>query len=162
MKTGSRSRFTRLSDCWMTTQLLGRSASFWTGCSANSSLCRFKLPPRPIRSSRLLKSLESPRILLSDEMLNVAADHRFHVAIAKASGNPLVALVLEPIVDLLHEQRKRLFSLENSPTAAQDFPHKILAAIERRNARNAFATMRAHLEQVTRDINRLPRQRRRA
>lgn len=87
----------------------------------------------------------------------IAADHRFHLAIAKSSGNPLVPLMLDPIVDLLHEQRKRLFVIEHSPTSAQDFHHKILTAIERHNGRAAFAAMRAHLVQVSGDIVRLSR-----
>jgi len=36
----------------------------------------------------------------------ITADHRFHFAIAKATGNSLAPLMLDPIVDLLDEQRK--------------------------------------------------------
>jgi GntR family transcriptional repressor for pyruvate dehydrogenase complex len=87
----------------------------------------------------------------------IAADHRFHVAIAKATGNSLVPLMLDPIVELLHEQRQRLFFVEDSSSHAQNFHRKILSAIERRNSRAAFAAMRAHLVQVGGEIERLPR-----
>jgi GntR family transcriptional regulator, transcriptional repressor for pyruvate dehydrogenase complex len=85
----------------------------------------------------------------------IAADHRFHVAIARGTGNSLAPLMLAPIVDLLDAQRKRLFFVEHSASSAQDFHRKILAAIERRNARAAEAAMRAHLVQVNRDIAKL-------
>jgi len=87
----------------------------------------------------------------------ITADHRFHVAIAKASGNPLVPAMLDPIVELLHEQRQRLFFVEHSASTAQDFHRQILAAIENRDSRGAFAAMRAHLVQVSGDIERLAR-----
>lgn len=92
----------------------------------------------------------------SDVEAFITADHRFHVAIGKASGNSLVPLMLDPIVELLHEQRQRLFFVEHSASTAQDFHHKILAAIQQRDPRAAFAEMRAHLVQVSGDIERLP------
>jgi GntR family transcriptional regulator, transcriptional repressor for pyruvate dehydrogenase complex len=85
----------------------------------------------------------------------IAADQRFHMIIAKATGNDLVPLILNPVVDLLDEQRRRLFFIEHSASSAQDFHRKILAAIEKRNGRAAFAAMRAHLEQVSGDISQL-------
>lgn len=94
---------------------------------------------------------------LTDVDTFIAADQRFHVAIAKASGNYLVPLMLNPIVDVLDEQRKKLFFIEDSPTAAQDFHRLILSKIEKHDARGAFAAMRAHLEQVRTDVERLLR-----
>src|SRR5690606_17972508 len=35
----------------------------------------------------------------------IAADHRFHVAVARATQNHLVPLILEPVVDVLNDQR---------------------------------------------------------
>jgi GntR family transcriptional repressor for pyruvate dehydrogenase complex len=91
----------------------------------------------------------------------IAADQRFHSMIARATGNELVPLILHPIVGLLDEQRRKLFFIEHSASRAQDFHRKILAAIEGRNGRAAFAAMRAHLEQVSGDISRLMKSARR-
>ena len=85
----------------------------------------------------------------------IEADQRFHLAIARSTGNDLVPLMLHPIVDLLNVQRKRLFFIEHSASAAQDFHRKILTKIERHDSGGAYAAMRAHLEQVKRDIARL-------
>lgn len=84
----------------------------------------------------------------------IAADHRFHVAIARATQNHLVPLILVPIVEVVHEQRKRLFSVVHSATAAQAFHHRILAAISRGDSDAATEEMRGHLRQVSGDVAR--------
>ncbi|MBI4922409.1 MAG: FadR family transcriptional regulator [Devosia nanyangense] len=86
----------------------------------------------------------------------IAADHRFHVAIAKASQNQFLPMILYTVVDVLNEQRKRLFFVTHSAKIAQSFHHKILAAIERRDATAATEAMRGHLGQVSRDLEQLP------
>lgn len=85
----------------------------------------------------------------------IAADHRFHVAIANCTQNDLVALMLFPIVDVLNEQRKRLFFVKDSARTAQRYHRKILAAIEKRDPTAATAAMSGHVGQVRRDIIRL-------
>ena len=85
----------------------------------------------------------------------IAADHRFHVAIAKATLNHLVPMILFPIVDVLNEQRKRLFFVERSARSAQAFHHRILDAIERHDSAAAIEAMRGHLGQVSDDISKL-------
>lgn len=82
----------------------------------------------------------------------IAADHRFHVAIAKSTQNELVPMLLFPIVDVLNEQRKRLFFIKESARNAQAFHHRILEAIERHDHNAAVEAMRGHLGQVRGDI----------
>jgi GntR family transcriptional repressor for pyruvate dehydrogenase complex len=84
----------------------------------------------------------------------IASDHRFHVAIAKATQNHLVPLILFPVVDVLNEQRKRLFFVVHSATSAQAFHRRILAAIRKRDSAAAVEAMRGHLKQVGGDISR--------
>jgi GntR family transcriptional repressor for pyruvate dehydrogenase complex len=111
----------------------------------------------PADIEALRREVDIMHSALTDVDTFIAADQRFHVAIAKASGNYLVPLMLNPIVDVLDEQRKKLFFIEDSPTAAQDFHRLILSKIEKHDARGAFAAMRAHLEQVRTDVERLLR-----
>ena len=85
----------------------------------------------------------------------IAADHRFHVAVADCTQNQLVSMVLFPIVDVLNYQRKRLFFIADSARDAQRFHHRILAAIERGDSAAATAAMSGHVGQVRRDITRL-------
>ena len=84
----------------------------------------------------------------------IAADHRFHVAIAKATQNQLVPLILVPVVDVLNEQRKRLFFIVHSAKSAQAFHRRILAAIRKKDSAAAIEAMQGHLKQVSGDIAR--------
>lgn len=84
----------------------------------------------------------------------IAADHRFHVAIAHATQNQLVPLIIVPVVDVLNEQRKRLFFVVHSAKSAQAFHKRILAAIRKRDGDAAVEAMRGHLKQVSGDIAR--------
>jgi GntR family transcriptional repressor for pyruvate dehydrogenase complex len=84
----------------------------------------------------------------------IAADHRFHVAIARATQNPLVPLILVPVVDVLNEQRKRLFFVVHSATSAQSFHRRILEAVRDKDSDGAADAMRGHLKQVAKDISR--------
>lgn len=84
----------------------------------------------------------------------IGADHRFHVAIARATQNQLVPLILVPVVDVLNEQRKRLFFVVHSAKAAQAFHHRILNAIRKKDSLEAIDAMRGHLKQVSGDIAR--------
>jgi DNA-binding FadR family transcriptional regulator len=84
----------------------------------------------------------------------IAADHRFHVAIARATQNELVPLILVPVVDVLNDQRQRLFFVVHSARSAQGFHRRILAAIRRKDGAAAIEAMRGHMQQVSRDIAR--------
>jgi GntR family transcriptional regulator, transcriptional repressor for pyruvate dehydrogenase complex len=84
----------------------------------------------------------------------IAADHRFHVAVAKATQNHLVPMILVPVVDVLNEQRKRLFFVVHSAKSAQAFHKRILAAIRKKDSAAAIEAMRGHMKQVSGDINR--------
>ena len=82
----------------------------------------------------------------------IAADHRFHLDIARATHNPLVPTLLEPIVEQLNEQRRRIFFVPHSARSAQDFHRLIYNAIAAHDPVAARAVMRSHLSQVSGDV----------
>jgi len=86
---------------------------------------------------------------LPDIRLFIESDHRFHLAIAKATQNHMVCLLLYPIVDLLNEQRKKVSKVPGSAQIAQQFHHRILNAIKSKNPTEAADAMRAHLQHVS-------------
>lgn len=86
----------------------------------------------------------------------VEADLAFHLALARATQNPLIPVLIDPIVDLLREQRKRIFLVEGGPERGQYHHKQILAAIRRGDATAASQAMCAHLEQVRRDSSVAP------
>ncbi|MGA9355014.1 MAG: FadR/GntR family transcriptional regulator [Terriglobales bacterium] len=94
---------------------------------------------------------------LHDPDAYVEADLDFHLALAEAADNPLILSLLDSIVDLLREQRSRIFDVDGGPERGQFHHKQILAAIENRDAEAARESMRAHLNQVLADSSLLGR-----
>ncbi len=109
----------------------------------------------PADIQALRREVETMENAFDDVDAFIGADHRFHIAIADCTQNRLVSMMLFPIVDVLNEQRKRLFSIADSARTAQAFHHRILKAIEKGDAPGATTAMRGHVGQVQRDIVRL-------
>ncbi len=81
----------------------------------------------------------------------VEADLEFHLALAGATQNQLIPTLIDPIVDLLREQRKRIFLVEGGAQRGQ-YHHKcILEAVRQRDPAAARQAMQAHLAQVRQD-----------
>jgi DNA-binding FadR family transcriptional regulator len=89
---------------------------------------------------------------LSDADAYIAADNQFHQALAKATQNSLILILIDSIVNPLSEQRKHIFAVDGGPQRGQFHHRRILESIIRRNPENARAAMRAHLQQVREDV----------
>ncbi len=88
---------------------------------------------------------------LDDADRFIEFDLDFHLALAEATHNPVFPILIDSIVDLLREQRKRI-ALTHGGLERGQFHHKrILRAVEQHDADSARAAMRAHLLQVRRD-----------
>lgn len=81
----------------------------------------------------------------------IGGDLDFHLALAQATQNALILTLINPIVDLLQEQRKNIFRVKGGPERGQFHHKRILDAVERRDPEAAREAMRAHLEQVRED-----------
>ena len=82
---------------------------------------------------------------------HVRADLDFHAALADATGNPLFALVLAPIQELLIESRRRTLGRYGAALAHAHHA-KILAAVRAQDAGTAARAMREHLEANVRHL----------
>src|SRR5258708_29787717 len=96
-------------------------------------------------------------VKVMDESLNdanafIAADNNFHEALAQATQNTLILILVNPIVNLLSEQRKQIFETEGGPQRGQIHHKRILESVSRHDPETARAAMRAHLGQVRKDI----------
>jgi GntR family transcriptional repressor for pyruvate dehydrogenase complex len=81
----------------------------------------------------------------------VEADLDFHLALAEATQNPIIPLLMDPIIELLREQRKRT-GLVNGGLARGQYHHKIiLDAVIKRDPQAARLAMQNHLKQVRED-----------
>jgi len=93
------------------------------------------------RMEKTQKILGNPRRSLE---AHAKADLEFHWTLAEASGNPVFAVVLSPIQELLILSRRRTLGRYGSQIA---FEHhaEILKAVADKNADRAAAAMRRHL-----------------
>ena len=83
----------------------------------------------------------------------ITADNRFHEALAQATQNALIIILVNSIVNLLSEQRKQVFDVEGGPQRGQIHHRRILESVIRRDPEAARAAMRSHLRQVREDVS---------
>jgi GntR family transcriptional repressor for pyruvate dehydrogenase complex len=87
---------------------------------------------------------------LNDADAYIEADLDFHLALAEATDNPVFLTLIDSIVGLLREQRRRVF-LAGGPERGQLHHKRVLAAIERHDADAAREAMSSHMKQVRDD-----------
>ena len=90
---------------------------------------------------------------LDNENIFVEADLDFHLALAEATQNPIIPALMDSIIELLREQRKRTGSVEGGLARGQHHHKKILEAVIHKDAQAARQAMQAHLKQVREDSN---------
>ena len=83
----------------------------------------------------------------------VEADLDFHLALAEATQNPVIPSLMDSIIELLREQRKRTGNVEGGLARGQYHHKKILEAVIQRDPLAARQAMQAHLLQVRKDSN---------
>ncbi len=88
---------------------------------------------------------------LKDVGTFIEADLDFHLSLAEASQNPLIPMLIDTMVDLLRELRKRIAQVRGGMKRAQFHHKRILAAVEAGDAQAAREAMHAHMQQVHED-----------
>jgi GntR family transcriptional repressor for pyruvate dehydrogenase complex len=81
----------------------------------------------------------------------IEADLDFHLALAEATQNNIIPILIDSIVDLLREHRKRIFFTPGGPQRGQLHHKRILNAVQQHDAAVARRAMRDHLAQVRQD-----------
>lgn len=81
----------------------------------------------------------------------VEADLDFHLALAEATQNPLIPALMDSIIDLLREHRKRIGLVSGGLQRGQTHHKKILQAVIRHDPQAARQAMQDHLLQVRQD-----------
>ena len=89
---------------------------------------------------------------LDDADAFIAADNCFHEALAQATQNTLILILVKSIVNPLSEQRKQVFEVEGGPQRGQIHHKRILESVIRRDPEGARTAMRSHLQQVREDV----------
>src|SRR5690606_34181629 len=83
---------------------------------------------------------------LDDDELLSAANMAFHQEIAVASGNRVLAQLLEVLRNLFHREQRMILDIYGSRQQDHEHHLDILDALERRDEKLAVARMQAHLE----------------
>lgn len=89
---------------------------------------------------------------MNDPETYIEADLDFHLALAQGSNNTLIPVLIDTLVDLLREHRKRAASVDGGLERGQPFHKTILEAVILKDSDAARDTMRAHLQQIRKDI----------
>lgn len=99
-------------------------------------------------------ALEELDAVIGDADGFVAADTRFHLALAAACGNDIIVRLLDSIVDMLVEQRRQVLITVQDSIAAQQHHRLIVAAIVARDPQAARQAMQEHMRKVRQDSER--------
>lgn len=99
----------------------------------------------------LEQAVEAMEDALDDEETFISTDHQFHLTLAEATQNVLIPVLIDAVVELLMEQRGRIFGVEGGPERGQYHHRRILAAVKGKDPAAAREAMAAHLEQVVAD-----------
>jgi GntR family transcriptional regulator, transcriptional repressor for pyruvate dehydrogenase complex len=81
----------------------------------------------------------------------IAADLRFHLAIAEATGNRLIVYSMQAARDVVTRALEQVVHVPRSPESAIVEHRAVLEAIQAKNPEWARNAMREHLERVERD-----------
>ena len=99
----------------------------------------------------LEQAVEAMDAAMHDADIFAEADLEFHLTLARASQNPLIPILIDPIVDQLREHRKRIFLVAGGPQRGQYHHRRILAAVQKRDPAAAREAMCDHMQQVLTD-----------
>jgi GntR family transcriptional repressor for pyruvate dehydrogenase complex len=99
----------------------------------------------------LRRAVETMDAHLSDADAFIMADNFFHQVLARATQNALILTLIDPIMELLSEQRKQIFSVQGGPQRGQSHHKQLLDAVSRHDSEAARTAMHAHLRQVRTD-----------
>ena len=96
-------------------------------------------------------AIEAMDLTMDDAEAFIEADLAFHLALSHASNNVLIPLLIDPILDILQEQRIRIFKMEKGSERGQYHHKRILASIVDGDPKAAYDAMEDHLTQVRKD-----------
>ncbi len=103
---------------------------------------------------RMAAEIEAMEAALDSEEGFIAADLRFHLTLAEASGNRLIAHLMDAIRSLLQRSLSSAYHIPGSPEGAVVLHGLILEAIAARRPEEARQRMQEHVSRVERDITR--------
>jgi GntR family transcriptional regulator, transcriptional repressor for pyruvate dehydrogenase complex len=99
----------------------------------------------------MTQAVGTMNVALDNVDVFVEADLGFHLVLAQATQNPIIPILMNSIIDLLREQRKRIALVQGGLSRGQYHHKRILDAVMRHDPKEARSAMQQHLEQVRKD-----------
>jgi GntR family transcriptional repressor for pyruvate dehydrogenase complex len=99
----------------------------------------------------MTKAVGIMNMALDNVEVFVEADLDFHLALAQATQNPIIPILMNSIIHLLREQRKRIALVAGGLSRGQYHHKRILDAVMQHDPKAARLAMQQHLEQVRKD-----------
>ena len=118
-----------------------------------AGLAARRITQEQINSMQEAIEIMNAAVAADDSNAFIEADLDFHIVLAEASQNPIVLVLMDSIIDLLREQRKRIGNVSGGLARGQYHHQLILEAIIRHDEKEARNQMRKHLRQVSEDSN---------
>jgi GntR family transcriptional regulator, transcriptional repressor for pyruvate dehydrogenase complex len=105
-------------------------------------------------AARMAAAIDAMEAALDSEAGFITADLRFHLTIAEATGNRLIAHLMDAIRSLLQRSLSSAYNIPGSPEGAVVLHRLILEAIAAGRPEEARQRMQEHVSRVERDIMR--------
>jgi GntR family transcriptional repressor for pyruvate dehydrogenase complex len=102
--------------------------------------------------AEMVEAVEAMNKAMNNPEAFIEADLDFHLALAKATHNTLIPILIDSLVDLLREHRARAASVKGGIERSQPYHKQILEAVQNGDADLARETMRQHLKQARKEI----------
>jgi GntR family transcriptional repressor for pyruvate dehydrogenase complex len=103
--------------------------------------------------ARMARAVDEMQEGLDSEERYIAADVRFHLAIAEATRNRISLHLMHAIRDLLHRALASIYHIPGSAERSLEQHEAILAAITKGDAGSAREAMRRHLTRVEGEVH---------
>jgi GntR family transcriptional repressor for pyruvate dehydrogenase complex len=107
---------------------------------------------RPEQLTAMEAAFQRMEQTIGDPEQFVAADQEFHAALAEAAGNPLYAIILEPITDLLQVVRRLTEDVPGTSERSQRIHRTILEHVRRQESVAARRAMSRHIQEKEEEI----------
>ncbi len=102
--------------------------------------------------TKLEKYLVEMKKRKSDPQSMIDYDIEFHKQLAKASGNPILPIMMEPIFRLLPEFISENFKLSHAPDISIKQHEEILTGIKNKDAEATYRAMADHMETAEKHV----------
>ncbi len=119
-----------------------------------AALAATRITPEQINA--MSDAVDTMEKALNDVDTFVEADLDFHLALAQATQNPLIPILMDSIIVLLREQRKRIALVDGGLERGQSHHKRILESVTKHDPKAARQAMQLHLQQVRKDSQTSP------